>query len=308
MTARRSPTGTSARARMARMTGLLLLAAGGLAAAAEPLTLALVPQSPPAVMHRQWSPLAERVAVAAGVGIRLRIYSSFPAFEGDAAAASRTSVYQNPYQQLVAHKARGYIPLVRGGAQPLTGVLVVPYDSPVRSLDDLNGADIAFPHPTAFAASLYMRALLHDKEKIRFRAHYLSTHGNVYRHVILGRMVAGGGVNKTLERELPETRRALRVLYVTPADPVAPAERSPARAGRAARGAGAGDPGSERRRTGTQPASARRSRPNRCVPTSNATTSRSSSCASTATPQIWRRSCNERAQPVRAARCGCHGA
>lgn len=227
MTARRSPTGTSARVRMMRLAALLLAGTAGPAAAAEPLILALVPQSPPAVVHRQWAPVAERLAKATGIGIRLRVYSSFPAFESDVRRGIPDLVFHNPYQQLVAYQAQGYLPLVRNGAQPLTGVLVVRHDSPVRTLDDLNDTDIAFPHPTAFASSLYMRALLHDKEKIRFRTHYLSTHGNVYRHVILGRMTAGGGVNMTLEREPPETRRALRVLYVTPPTPSHPLSAHP---------------------------------------------------------------------------------
>lgn len=227
MIARRLPAGTSARARRARLAGLLLAVASGIAAAAEPLILAVVPQWPPAVVHRQWAPVAERLSTATGVPIRLRIYSSFPAFESDVRRGLPDLVFHNPYQQLVAHQVQGYIPLVRNGARPLTGVLVVRHDSPVRTLDDLNDTDIAFPHPTAFAASLYMRALLQEKEKIRFRAHYLSTHGNVYRHVILGRMTAGGGVNMTLEREPPETRRALRVLYVTPPSPTHPLSAHP---------------------------------------------------------------------------------
>ncbi len=227
MIARRLPTGTSARARRARLAGLLLAIASGIAAATEPLTLAVVPQWPPAVVHRQWAPVAERLSTAGGIPIRVRIYSSFPAFESDVRRGIPDLVFLNPYQQLVAHQTQGYIPLVRNGARPLTGVLVVRHDSPVRTLDDLNDTDIAFPHPTAFAASLYMRALLHDKEKIRFRAHYLSTHGNVYRHVILGRVTAGGGVNMTLERELPQTRQALRVLYVTPPTPSHPLSAHP---------------------------------------------------------------------------------
>ena len=227
MTARRPHTGTLARVRMARLAGLLLATLTQIAAAAEPLTLALVPRSPPAIMHRQWTPFAERVAEATGVGVRLRIYSSFPAFESDVRRGIPDLVFHNPYQQLVAYQVQGYIPLVRNGARPLTGVLVVRHDSPVRTLDDLNGADIAFPHPTAFAASLYMRALLQDKEKIRFHAHYLTTHGNVYRHVILGRVAAGGGVNMTLEREPPETQRALRVLYITPPTPSHPLSAHP---------------------------------------------------------------------------------
>ena len=61
-------------------------------------------------------------------------------------------------------------------------------------MQDLDGADIAFPAPNAFGASLYMRALLAEQEKININPIYVETHANVYRNVIFGRASAGGGV------------------------------------------------------------------------------------------------------------------
>jgi phosphonate transport system substrate-binding protein len=124
--------------------------------------------------------------------------------------------YMNPYQFLMARKAQGYLPLVRDGSRTLSGLLMVRHDSPLQSVQELNGQAIAFPDPNAFAASLYMRALLQEREKIRFTSRYLTTHANVYRHVLLGSVAAGAGVNVTLARERPEVRAALRVLYETP--------------------------------------------------------------------------------------------
>jgi phosphonate transport system substrate-binding protein len=95
-------------------------------------------------------------------------------------------------------------------------VLVVPHDSPVKSVRDLHGQELGFPDPNAFAASLYLRALLTEKERIRFVPRFYASHGNVYRHVIVGDVAGGGGVNATLARERPETRASLRVLYETP--------------------------------------------------------------------------------------------
>lgn len=197
---------------------LLVLALGGTAwpAVAAELLLAVVPQLPPAVTHRQWRPLVEQLARDTGQDIKLRVYRSYDEFENDLNSGRPDLVYLNPYHQLVAWRAQGYIPLVRDGSRQLTGVLVVRNDSPYRSIKDLNGRDIAFPDPNAFAASLYMRALLQEREKIRFQARYLAGHGNVYRHTILGEVAAGGGVNVTLARERPQMRNELRVIYETP--------------------------------------------------------------------------------------------
>lgn len=206
------------RLRRARLlAGLVLAVAASLAQAAY--VLAVVPQSSPAALHRQWGAFAERLKRDSGIDLQLRLYPTFAEFETELARGIPDLVYLNPYQQLAANKRQGYLPLVRG-SRTLTGLLVVRNDSPVRSLRDLNDREIVFPQPNAFGASLYLRALLEEKEKIRFHARFLSTHANVYRHVILGRAAAGGGVNLTLEREYPETRRELRVLYQTP--PTAP--------------------------------------------------------------------------------------
>lgn len=197
-------------------SGLTLLSLPFLAIAGE-YTLAVVPQSSPASTYRQWAPFAERLGRLAGERLQIRVYRTFDEFETDLVNGRVDFAYMNPYHLLIARKEQGYVPLLRDGSRLLSGVLVVRRDSPVKSPKDLNGQEIGFPDPDAFAASLYMRALLQEKEKIRFQPRYFTTHSNVYRHVILGTVAAGGGVNVTLARERPEARDELRVLYETPA-------------------------------------------------------------------------------------------
>lgn len=180
-------------------------------------TLAIVPQSSPASTYRQWTPFAARLGRELGEQLQIRVYRTFGEFETDLVNGRVDFAYMNPYHLLIARKEQGYVPLLRDGSRQLSGVLVVRRDSPAKSPRDLNGQDLGFPDPDAFAASLYMRALLHEKEKIRFEPRYFTTHSNVYRHVILGTVAAGGGVNLTLARERPETLNELRILYETPA-------------------------------------------------------------------------------------------
>jgi phosphonate transport system substrate-binding protein len=44
----------------------------------------------------------------------------------------------------------------------------------------------------------------------------VGTHQNVYRHVMMGEAMAGGGVNATLEREPAALRARLKVIHTTP--------------------------------------------------------------------------------------------
>ncbi|MEK6814629.1 MAG: phosphate/phosphite/phosphonate ABC transporter substrate-binding protein [Nitrospirota bacterium] len=185
---------------------------------ADEYTLAVVPRTTPIAIHRDWAPFAERLSreIPHGGTIRLKVYQSYEEFDADLLKGIPDFVFMSPYHSVRARRAQGYIPLIRDSAKLLTGILVVRRDSPARSVHDLDGKDLVFPSPNAFGASLYLRALLTEKEKIRFNPRYVGSHSNVYRHVILGKAAAGGGVSDTLGREPPEIRGKLRVLYEIP--------------------------------------------------------------------------------------------
>jgi phosphonate transport system substrate-binding protein len=191
------------------------------AAERKTYSLAIVPQFTPSVIERDWIPLIARLSADTGLKLELKFYKSIPDFEQDFLSGGPDFVYLSPYHAVLARKAQGYIPLIRD-AEPLIGILVVRKDSPVKTVKQLNGAVLAFPSARAFASSIYLRALLSEKEKIAFVPKYVTTHGNVYRHVILGMSAAGGGVNKTLHKESPELKEQLRTIYQTPPVPAHP--------------------------------------------------------------------------------------
>lgn len=211
--------------------GLVLATSGADAAESKPLVLSVVPRLPMTVTHRDWSPFAHRLAQAIHRPIELRVFNTFAEFEGHAVSGQADLVFANPYQALRLHRKQGFIPLLRDGARQLSGSLVVRSSDPITSVRGLDGARIAFPHPNAFGASLYMRALLEREYGIRFTPVYVTTHANVYRNVIHGKVAAGGGVNITLNQEAPAVRAQLRVLYETPgvaAHPLSAHPRVPA--------------------------------------------------------------------------------
>ncbi len=178
-------------------------------------TIGVVPQFTPVEIYERWGPLVKELENRTGLKFELKTYKSIPEFEKAFLKGELDFVFMNPYHQVMAYKAQKYIPLVRDKT-PLTGILVVRRDSPVKEVKDLDGKVIAFPAPNAFAASLYMRALLTENFKISFTPEYVKTHDNVYRQVILGKAQAGGGVNNTFLRQPEEVKRELRILYETP--------------------------------------------------------------------------------------------
>lgn len=201
---------------MFRLLRLLAIALWLPTASAEPVyNLSVVPQFTPVDIGLRWSPLLAYLKKETGISLQLRVMERIPKFETDFLAGIPDFVFLNPYHEVMAMKAHGYVPLVRGG-DPLNGILVVDREGPVKRLADLGGKTLAFPSPNAFGASLYMRALLAEKEGIHITPTYVGTHQNVYRHVLLGEAAAGGGVTATLEKESAAMRARLVVLYTTP--------------------------------------------------------------------------------------------
>lgn len=184
--------------------------------AEENYTWAVVPHFTGTVVHRDWTPLLKAIEKDTGYKITLTLYDSIPAFEIAFLAGRPDFAYMNPYHAVMAKKMQGYEPLVRDETSRLTGIVVSRINSGIDSVNDLAGKDIVFPSPNAFAASLYVRALLTENEKLQFTPVYTQTHSNAYRYVLVGKIPASGGVLRTLRRERPEVQSELKVIYETP--------------------------------------------------------------------------------------------
>jgi phosphonate transport system substrate-binding protein len=183
---------------------------------AQSYTVAVVPQFPAVEIHRSWTPLLAHLSAQTGFELKLVTSASIPEFERSFQAGQPDLVFLNPYHMVMASRSQQYAPLVRESKDLLAGIVVVRVDSPAKNLSDLSQQTIAYPAPNAFGASLYIRSLLAE-QKIPSQANYVKTHSNAYRHVIAGQAAAAGGIRSTLDRELPEVRAQLRVLFETPA-------------------------------------------------------------------------------------------
>jgi len=165
-------------------------------------------------LFRRWTPVLKVVTERTGLCFSLTVPKTNPEFEALFLRGQPDRVFLKPYHQVMAFRAQGYLPIL-ADSEPLTGIIVVRNDSPIKTLRDLNGQTMAFPAPNAFAASLLLRAIITDLQ-IPFRTQYVQSHSNVYRSVASGTIAAGGGVNNTLMREPQALRNELRVLYESP--------------------------------------------------------------------------------------------
>ena len=180
------------------------------------LTFGIVPQQSASRLARMWAPLLQRLSQELGIRVKFETSKDIPTFEACLAAGAYDLAYMNPVHYTIFSDAVGYQALAHQSKKRLRGLIVVRKDSPIQTLDDLNGSEVAFPSPGAFGASVVPRAEMRARG-VRFSPNYVKSHDSVYRAVIAGLMPAGGGVLRTFNSIKPEMRDQLRIVYKTEA-------------------------------------------------------------------------------------------
>ena len=180
-------------------------------------TLGIVPQFEARKIHAIWDPIVAHIEAETGLKLDISGSPTIPAFEKEFIGGSFDFAYMNPYHLVIANTQEGYRPLLRDVSRTLYGVLVVTKDSQISSVEDLDGTTIAFPAPNALGASLQMRQELSEVFGISFTPSYVKSHDSVYLNVLLGSASAGGGVQKTFDRQDKNIRDNLRILHKTKA-------------------------------------------------------------------------------------------
>lgn len=175
-------------------------------------TFGIVPQQSARDTARAWVPLLRYIEQQTGIRLHFETAPTIPEFEKRLAREDYDFAYMNPYHYTVFHEHPGYIAFAKQEAKKLTGILVVRDENPADTLSDLNGDDIAFPAPAAFAATLVTQATM-KKQGIQYVPYYVRSHDSVYRNVAMGLTSAGGGIDRTLSALDPSVRGKLKILW-----------------------------------------------------------------------------------------------
>lgn len=179
---------------------------------AATLTFGVVPQQTPKLLAEKWQPLITYLEKQTGATIVFATASDIPTFESRVAEGRYDLVYMNSFHFIQFHDAVGYRALAREINHKIQGVIIVHKDSPIQSVNELDGMTVAFAAPAAFAASIVPRAEL-IKMGIRVKPRYVFSHDSVYLNVSRGFFPAGGGVIKTLESAPAIVRDSVRVIW-----------------------------------------------------------------------------------------------
>ncbi|WP_247670873.1 phosphate/phosphite/phosphonate ABC transporter substrate-binding protein [Alteromonas sp. MMG017] len=180
--------------------------------ACNTLTLGIVPQQSAKKLAETWQPLINYISEHADINVVFKTAKDIPTFEQRLAEGEYDIAYMNPYHFVVFHDSVGYRALARQLDKRIKGIIVVNANSDIMSLGDLDGEDIAFPSPAAFAATIIPSAYLKQQD-ILFTPRYVHSHDSVYLNVQRGFFNAGGGIIRTFSGIDDNTRSALRILW-----------------------------------------------------------------------------------------------
>ncbi|WP_455212330.1 phosphate/phosphite/phosphonate ABC transporter substrate-binding protein [Kaarinaea lacus] len=188
------------------------------ASAAEPdkvLKLGVVPQFDARRVKNIWQPILDAIRKQTGIQIELAGSANIQTFEKQFTDGEFDFAYMNPYHLLKAEQAQGYQPIMRDNGRMLYGIIVVRKDSTIEKVSELSGKIVAFPAPNALGAALIPRTEFGEIYNIDITPKYVRSHDSVYLNVLMGQASAGGGVQKTFNKQPDNIRNALKIIYQT---------------------------------------------------------------------------------------------
>ena len=208
--------------RFAILEALLLclgLGAGPAHAADEPggWRVGLFPNLSPVALVRLYAPLRNDLSARLQAPVRFYTAANFRAYLEALTRGRYDIAVAPPELAWYAVDKCGYVPLARYTAQ-IRGILVVRKDGPVRSIEDLRGARIAFPDPLALVTQAIRHALAGDglSSGTDYQVVMAQSHNNAALMVMRGQATAAG-IGLIPLRSLPhEVADELRVIYTTP--------------------------------------------------------------------------------------------
>jgi phosphonate transport system substrate-binding protein len=171
----------------------------------------VISQRSPILTAQYWNPILQFVAERSGVALELRVVRTG---EEHAEAVRRGEfdfIYSN-HNFAPANAGAGYRVIARPAQEAIRGQIVVLADSPVRSLADLKGKEVAFPSKAAFVGyHVPMDALL--RKGIGVSPQFAGNQEGAMAQLKSQRVVAAA-VNSQLLRDFAQRENlAYRVLW-----------------------------------------------------------------------------------------------
>ena len=181
---------------------------GGSASGDQPLQVGLIPNENPEEVEAQYQPLEDYLREETGREVELSVPTTYNAVVEAMVSGELDLAYFGGLTYVQARQRADIHPLFTE-VNPSTGttkygsVIIVPADSDVQSVEDLEGEDFAFGSVSSTSGSLYPSIML-EQAGIDYRTDlgevvYTGGHDTTAQAVANGRVAAGGLEDRILE-------------------------------------------------------------------------------------------------------------
>ena len=197
------------------LAGLCLLAAGAAGAQQAPLRMALIPYLSPNVLVPLFQPLARHFEKDLGRAVDLYSAPSIRTHVERIVRPDYDIVFTAPHMGRLAQLDGGYVP-IGSFERPLTGVISVRNDGPIKSLDQLRGKTVAINDRLVLNSILTLKEL--EKRGIGLRDLVIvpaASQNSALLSVAAGDVDAAITVNFAIGQIPPERQGELRILFQT---------------------------------------------------------------------------------------------
>jgi phosphonate transport system substrate-binding protein len=185
------------KAAVATLAALLAVSVGAAHAQQQqqPYGFYVLTQRSVALTMQYWNPILIYASKKTGVPLELKLAKSVK--EGNTLAEQGAYEFLFTNHFFTPERDRlGFRVIARPAGRGIRGQIVVPQDSPIRSISELNGKEVAFPTTDAFAAYwLPMDALL--KAKVNVKPVFTTNQEASFAQLKVG-TVAAAAVNDTI--------------------------------------------------------------------------------------------------------------
>lgn len=185
-------------ARRGVLVATILVLAPMARAAEQPFAFNVLSQRSVALTAQYWNPILIYVSGKSGVPLQLKLAKTTKEGNVLAEQGAYDFLYTNHF--FTPERDRlGFSVIARPAGRGIQGQIVVPQDSPIRSLQELNGKEVAFPTPDAFAAYfLPMDALI--KAKVDVKQVFTSNQEASLAQLKIGTVAAAGVNDQIIQR------------------------------------------------------------------------------------------------------------
>lgn len=191
----------------------LSLAQSGTAAVAS-YQFAPVAQHSLQLTAAYWNPILEHVSARSGVRLNLRLARTSAETTAAVIAGEADFAFSN-HLFSPERAGLGWTVFARRQAPQVSGQIIVPADSPMRSLSDLAGKDIAFPGPEALVAYKVTYAHLLEQQ-VPATPVFAGNLDGAFSLMLSGRAAAMGSNSQMVAEYAARENRKFRVLWSSP--------------------------------------------------------------------------------------------